>query len=151
MYVRDLMREDVITVREDLPVTELCDILQQGNVHGVPVVDAHGRLIGFISQEDILFGGLGGPPLSVIEGRGGEAGGNVSRVRDIMTSPAISVGPEVDVRDLGRMLWRLRIHHVPVEEGGKVLGIISSMDYCRLIGEGFFLETECPPDAPSPS
>jgi len=34
------------------------------------------------------------------------------------------------------MMWSLRLHHIPVTESGKVVGLISSLDFCRAISEG---------------
>lgn len=130
MLASDLMNKEVVTVREDLPVCDLYDLLQQCNVHGVPVLNDGGELVGFVSQEDIIYGSLGDT-----------ADRREITVGEIMTSPALCVGPSTDVREVGRMLWKLRIHHVPVVENGRIHGIVSSMDYCRLVGEGIFEET----------
>ncbi|HET6278412.1 MAG TPA: CBS domain-containing protein, partial [Candidatus Polarisedimenticolia bacterium] len=50
-----------ITVREDLPVGELCDLLQANNINGAPVVDEQGYLLGVVTQEDIIYGAMGSP------------------------------------------------------------------------------------------
>ena len=131
MRASELMNREVVTVRESLPVCDLSDLLQQKNVHGVPVLNDGGELVGFVSQEDIIYGSLGDT-----------SDRKDLPVSEIMTSPALCVGPSTDVSEVGMMLWKLRIHHVPVVEGGRIRGIVSSMDYCRLIGEGIFDESD---------
>ncbi len=147
MLVRDLMQREVLTIQGDLSIADLCDLFQQARVHGAPVVDGAGRLVGFVSEEDVLFGSMGRPPrpkprAGQREGAGARRGAQaqepdtVSRVRDIMTAPAVSATEDTEVVDLCRMMWRLRIHHVPIVRRGKVTGIVSTMDLCRAISQG---------------
>jgi len=146
MLVRDLMCRDVLKIQGDLLVTDLCDLFQAAHVHGASVVDSNGRLVGFVTQEDILVGSMGRPPdrKPRIVGRGAARGrrkaeardGAVPRVQDIMTAPAVSATEDTEVVDVCRMMWRLRIHHVPIVRRGKVTGMVSTMDLCRAISEG---------------
>jgi len=145
MLVRDLMSREVVKIQGDLPVADLCDLFEAAHVHGAAVVDSKGRLVGFVSQEDILVGSMGRPlgpsrgsnrPPSRRRGKKEAQQAVVSRVRDIMTAPAVSASEETDVRDLCRMMWRLRIHHVPIVRRNKVTGIVSTLDICRAIAEG---------------
>lgn len=127
MRVRELMRHEVVRIREDATLGEMCDLFQQHHIHGAPVVDAAGQLAGFVSQEDVLFGGMGAP-------RSSDDGG--LHARDVMTSPAVTASEESDLVDVCRLMWRLRIHHVPVVRGHEVTGILSAMDLCRAVSEG---------------
>jgi CBS domain-containing protein len=137
MRAKDLMQREVATVRTDVPLAELADMLQQAHIHGAPVVADDGVLVGFVSQEDVLFGTMTGPP-DPPEGdrhipRTDEF---VTRVGDIMTAPAVTATEETDVRDLCRLMWRLRLHHIPIVRDDKVMGIVSSLDLCRVIADG---------------
>jgi CBS domain-containing protein len=111
----------------------LCDLFQVAHVHGVPVLNARGELVGIVSEEDVIFGTMGlpeaAPPLS------GNGGGGV-RVRDIMTSPAVCATEETDVVELCQMMWGMRIHHIPIVLEGRVTGIVSSLDLARAVAEG---------------
>jgi signal-transduction protein with cAMP-binding, CBS, and nucleotidyltransferase domain len=57
-------------------------------------------------------------------------------VSAIMTSPAISAEEHTPVRDLCHVMWNLRIHRIPVVRGGRVTGLVSSLDLCRAILDG---------------
>jgi CBS domain-containing protein len=117
------MQVDVLTVDEEMPVGRLIDLMTAAHVHAAPVVSPEGVLIGMVSQEDVLVGGLG-------LGRGSD--GDDLKVEDIMTSPAMSVAVESDLVAAARMMWRFRIHHLPVvDEDERVIGILSSIDFCR--------------------
>ncbi len=62
----DLMTLTPITVPEQMTVGELCDLLQEKNINGAPVVDRRGRLVGVVTQEDIIYGAMGHPMYSSV-------------------------------------------------------------------------------------
>ena len=118
MQARDIMQREVFTVRDDQPVGVLIDLLVQEHIHGCPVVDATGDLVGVVTQQDVFFSEVSrrdGPPANM-------------KVRDLMTSPAVSAEEETEIIGLGRMMQRLRIHRIPIVNDGKVTGIVSSLD-----------------------
>jgi CBS domain-containing protein len=55
------MTRGPVTVPVDMKVGALCDLLQEKNVNGVPVVDGRGHLVGVVTQEDIIYGAMGHP------------------------------------------------------------------------------------------
>lgn len=57
-------------------------------------------------------------------------------VSAIMTSPAISAEETTPITDLCNVMWNLRIHRIPIVKGGRVTGLVSSMDLCRAILSG---------------
>jgi len=59
LLARDLMTRTPVTVLADLKVGALCDLLQVKNINGAPVVDGQGRLVGVVTQEDIIYGAMG--------------------------------------------------------------------------------------------
>lgn len=126
MLAHELMRTDVITIQEDASVSQLCDILQVAHVNGLPVLSEDGDLVGIVTEEDVLYGTMGA-------GDGGDV-----RVRDIMTSPAVCATGDTDVVDLCKMMWGMRIHHVPILVDGRVKGMVSALDIVRIVSEGDF-------------
>lgn len=134
MQVKDLMRTRVLTVRETDPVEDVVDILVREHIHGAPVVDESGRLVGVVSQLDIYFGTMTRARESESDA-GGEQQGKL-RVEEIMTAPAVSADEEMDIKDLCRMMYRLRLHRVPIVAQGKITGIVSSLDICNAVARG---------------
>lgn len=57
----DLMTRSPITVPAEMKVGALCDLLQERNINGAPVVDGRGHLVGVVTQEDIIYGAMGHP------------------------------------------------------------------------------------------
>ena len=67
-------------------------------------------------------------------GQGGAAA-LPARVGSIMTSPAVSASEGTGVVSLCRMMHRLRIHHVPIVNDGRVTGIVGSLDICGAVSQ----------------
>ena len=134
MRAVELMRENVVTIRDGDPIEEVLDVLVGEHIHGAPVVNDAGELVGVISQLDIYFGKMT---------RNGKLKGGTRvddpeplTVRDVMTAPAVSAVEDTDIVDLCRLMYRLRIHRVPIVREDKVLGIISSLDICNALATG---------------
>jgi CBS domain-containing protein len=139
MRARDLMQTRLITIAEDLPIEDVAEIFIRERISGAPVVDSAGKLVGIVSREDVFFGACTLPSESVaatddpsVPRR--SAGG--TRAGDVMTSPAIYSTEDASVRELAGLMWKLRLHRVPIVRDGVVVGIVSSMDLCRVISQG---------------
>jgi CBS domain-containing protein len=126
MKARDLMQTDVLVVHEDLSARELFEIFVLEHVTGAPVVDRDGRFVGIVTQEDAWFG------CATLPGAEEDPTTGV-RVRDIMTSPAFCASEDTDLNELAEMMWKLHLHRLPVVKGGRVSGVVSSIDLCKLI------------------
>jgi CBS domain-containing protein len=130
MLAKDLMNRTVVSIREDEPVESLIDLVVREHIHGVPVIDEAGRLVGVVTQQDIFFS-----TVTTASGTAGPAGQPLL-VRDIMTSPAVAAAEETEVLALCRMMTRLRIHRVPIVRDGNLTGIVSSLDVCAALVRG---------------
>ena len=129
MLAKDLMRRDVFTVQDDQSVEELLDLFVQEHIHGCPVVNADGELVGVVTQQDIFFGDVTSDGESAKKRK-------KMKVSDLMTSPAVSATEETGILGLCRMMHGLRIHRVPIVRDGKVTGIISSLDIIGQLAGG---------------
>ena len=123
--VKDLMQTEVLTVKESDTVAGVLDVMTQARVHGVPVVDDDGELTGLISLTDVLFGGMTRPDSE-----------ESLKVSEIMTSPAVTVGEQADVRDVCQLMADIGLHRIPVSRENRVVGLISSIDICAAIARG---------------
>ncbi|MDX1388278.1 MAG: CBS domain-containing protein [Acidobacteriota bacterium] len=122
------MEIEVLAVREDDALEDVSQRLQQAHVHGAPVISPDGELVGFVTQGDVLIGSLGVGD--------SDSERDVPRVRDVMTSPAVSANEDTPIAELCKVMWRFRLHHVPIVNDGKIKGIVSSLDLCRAIADG---------------
>lgn len=142
IMVRDVMTQNVIKVGEDADINEVTALLSENRISGLPVVDGQDRVIGVITEADVLsMAGMKkehsfrdilkyilGEPLPA-PGSGGK------RIKDAMSSPAITTGPESDIRDVALIIDEKRIKRLPVvDEQGRLIGLISRADIVRVIG-----------------
>lgn len=108
-----IMTTNVRTLTPDVLVENAARVMFENSISGMPVVDEENRLIGVVSEFDIIS-------------KQGD------RVADIMTSDVVSVGADTDPEAIARMLTEQRIRRIPVVQEGKVIGIISRSDLVRL-------------------
>jgi CBS-domain-containing membrane protein len=141
VMVRDVMTRNVIRVRDDADITEVTNLLSENRISGLPVVDEGGRVIGVITEADVLsMAGMKKEHvfrdiLRHILGEPLPAHSGSKRLRDVMSSPAITTGPESDIRDVAMIIDEKRIKRLPVvDEQGRLIGLISRADIVRVIG-----------------
>ncbi|MBC7293004.1 MAG: CBS domain-containing protein [Thermoleophilia bacterium] len=148
MKVRDIMQSEVITVGPDTTVRELADILAKYKISGVPVVDPDGRVLGMVSEADIILqdADLHFPYYiqfldSVIylqsfhrfEERFRKAFG--TKVSDVMTKEVITVSPDASIHDAATLMADHKVNRLPVVEEGRLIGIVTRGDIVRAIAE----------------
>lgn len=147
LTARDIMVTDVISVGLDTSIEELSDILLKNRISGTPVVDEDDRLIGIVSEADIIvkdsdlhfpriFKLLGGIIYleSLNKFKKNLVKHMATKVKDIMTKKVKTAGPDTPVNKIADMMLEDNINRVPViDEDNKVLGIITRADLVRTI------------------
>src|SRR3989442_4511850 len=109
MRARDVMTRTPVTVPLHLKVGALCDLLQEKNINGVPVVDERGHLVGVVTQEDIIYGAMGHPTADGGEFVSGAAGRPTGTAR---SSGAEAVPARGSGRPSKRVVAMLRGRHL---------------------------------------
>ena len=137
VLARDVMERQVATATPQMAIDDLCEIFQKCNIKGVPVVDSAGRLVGIVTESDVVFGGLGrGAARGTSPAEGRLPGRGPTTVAEIMTEPAISAEETTPVEQIAQVMWKMRIHRVPICVKGKLTGIVSTLDICQALAEG---------------
>jgi len=153
MKVRDVMSTDPVTLRPSATLREAAITLADESVGGCPVVDDRGKIVGMLSEVDILEAlktqhkelRMLMPPeitfgisfVEIIKEREALAAfKDVENrlVRDIMTKEVHAVSPDDPVERAIRLMVEHRIHRIPVVEGDRLVGIVTRGDILR----GFF-------------
>ena len=139
--VSELMSRDVVRVKKDASIDDAARRLSGLRISGMPVVDDDGKVIGVISEADILsLAGMkrGHTFRDILRHLLGEPlpkRKQGATVGDVMSTPPITALPDDDVRDVAAILDNRRIKRLPVvDEDGKLIGIISRADIVRAIG-----------------
>lgn len=128
--VADIMTPDPITVREGAALAEARARLQSSHVTGLPVIDVANRVVGVISKTDLVA-------LARYDDDAPEGWHDHRRVRDAMSSPALTIGAWAPVRQAARLILDYRVHRlVVVDEEQRAVGIVSTTDFVRLVARG---------------
>ena len=144
MKARDVMNYPVISVVPQTEIRDLCKILVEHSIGGVPVLDDAGRLCGIVTQTDVVKAQMlayGSDPMameirSLLVGNVGapedsELKRSFRTVGEIMQEDVATVSPEDSLREVARLMCSRHIHRVPVVEDGCVVGLISAFDVLR--------------------
>ncbi len=146
LQARDIMTQAVLTVSPETLVSDLAKTLVGKNIGGVPVVDSDGRLVGIVTQSDLVERAqeLELPPaLNILDFHLYlEVPSHFFRklekmlgatVGDIMSPKPVTVSPDTPVPRLAALMDRQKVHTLPVLEGGKIVGIIGKIDLVRAL------------------
>ena len=125
--VVDLMVGDPVVVAPDFPVVKVAEVLADYDIGGMPVVDAARRLVGVVSQTDLVRLWASSVPPSEWSGL---------RVRDVMTQPAVTIRGSATLRDAARRMTKHDVDRLVVvgDDTETALGVISASDLVRGFG-----------------
>jgi len=143
MKVLELMKTHVIKTTPDASLHDAVDMMDLYQISGLPVVDTEDRLIGVVTEYDVIQSLLPHYAEAAATGQGGGEDFRtlvervkVKPVSEAMTTPAISVDENADVLEAASAMMRHRIKRLPVTGEGRLVGIISRIDICQAILEG---------------
>lgn len=122
--ISEFMDQVVPTLDPDTKVMKAVDFLLRHRVTGAPVVDSDGKLIGMITETDLLklvtAGVEGEPPTE-------------ETVADFMTTDVVTVAPTADIYYVAGLFSSHDFRRLPVVEDGKIVGAITRFDLLRVV------------------
>lgn len=140
MYVRDVMTKNVLTISKYDTIVQVANILSEKNISGLPVVDKENKVLGIITQADILsligvsreqtfkdlLRYMLGEPLH------GRRQGDY--VGDVMTAQALTISPDANIAEAVRIMTEKRIRRLTVtDEWNTLIGIITRADILKAV------------------
>jgi CBS domain-containing protein len=133
--VNDVMTTEVAVVREGTPFKRVAAVMAEHGVSGLPVLDADGRVVGVVSEADLLYkeedqdgGGLPAA-LAGRRARAARAKAAADTAGEAMSSPAVTIGPDATVGQAARLLVHRGVKRLPVvDDAGTLVGIVSRHD-----------------------
>lgn len=143
--VADIMTRDPVTVSPDATLTEVIKILAERRISGLPVVDSTGKLIGIISETDLMWRETGVTPPAYIMLLDSviylENPGQYERelhkalgqtVQEAMSSNPVTITPDKPLREAAQLMHERSVHRLPVlDSAGRVVGILTRGDIVR--------------------
>lgn len=133
LTVRDAMTSQVRTLRAGDRASDAHDLMAEHHIRHVPIVDDDGRLLGLVTQRDLLAHVLAAAqdlPLSAKR-----ALLQSVRLETVMTVVPETVEPQDDLREAGTLLLEHKFGCLPVVEGDRLTGILTEADFVRIVVE----------------
>jgi CBS-domain-containing membrane protein len=132
-HIKDVMTRDVVSVRETADYKDIIAVMRELQVSAFPVLDPADHLVGMVSEADLLLKELGQEALAgsmIASGRRGERAKAAGvTAAQLMTSPAIAVGPDDTLAAAARLMHDRRVKRLPVvDQVGRLVGIVSQVD-----------------------
>jgi len=143
LKAKDIMTEEVITVKPETTIEELARLLMKRQISGAPVVDDKGKIVGIVTENDLISKNsrLHIPtilrlfdayiPLGTSKMESDIRKMAASTVEDICTKEIITVDEEASVEYIATIMTEKRIHILPVVREGKLVGIIGKKDLIK--------------------
>lgn len=132
LRVRDIMTQEVITLKRNETLTLADDIMQLGRIRHLPVLGDDGQqLVGIVSQRDLFRGAL-----ARALGYGQHAQRKVLDtlfVKEVMSSDVITTTPDTPLVEAARVLVERKIGCLPVVEDGRLVGIVTEGDFVAMV------------------
>lgn len=135
MQARDVMVRDVVTATPDTSIAELVETLLAKHISAVPVVDGDGKLVGIVSEGDLIRRAETGTerrrsrwltllmPGQTLAAEYTKS--HARRVGDVMTPRVVTAAPDTSLRDVAALLEKNGIKRVPIVDDGKLVGLVS--------------------------
>ncbi len=123
MIANDIMTRKVCTIHPDASAQEAAQLLDRMRISGLPVVNAESKIIGIITEADII---------SKVNKEG-------LLVRDIMSHEVITISEETPVNEIAMLLTERKVKRVPVVSNGKLVGIVSRGDIVHAVAQGHLI------------
>lgn len=114
---RDVMTSEIICTAPDVSVRELSRLLAFHNVSGLPVIDGEGRVVGIVSEADVI-------------GRRG------ATVADIMSTSLVTAEEDAPLETIAQLMRQHRVKRVLVMRGDEMAGLVSRADLVRALAGG---------------
>jgi len=145
MRAMDVMTTEVITVDENTSVQTLAQLLCHKGISGAPVVDADGRLVGIVSEGDLMHRAETGTERpntrrhswwldSIASDLARDYVKSHGRtVKDVMTREVVTIADTTELADIAILLETKRIKRVPVVRDGRLVGIVSRANLVRAL------------------
>lgn len=131
MLAKDIMMHDVLTVPESATLLDAAKIMINARVSGLPVTDAAGKMIGVLSEVDVMRQIMGSDIRSLSADRDAPAKVLAATVDGVMTRRVLAVEEDSDIEAAANLMLQHNVKRIPVVKDGEVVGIVSRLDLVK--------------------
>ena len=133
MKVTEIMSQPVITVTPETGIKEAAELLVEHGISALPVVDSTGRLVGIVSEADLISIEARPDPRSQATPLEPTAGSTPRSIAEIMTRDVVVVSAQSEVAQAARAMLDSDVKRVPIMSGRRLVGIVSRRDLVKVI------------------
>lgn len=137
--VRDIMTTGVVVVTPESTFKDVAYLLAERRISGAPVVAADGKVIGVVSEADLLpkeefksVAGDEGPHLTRRAAKQARVRAGGDTAAELMSSPAVTVASDAPVAEAARTLAEHGVKRLPVVDDDRLVGIVSRADILKV-------------------
>ena len=150
MQAKDIMTTRVLTVSPEMGIPEVAQFLLKNKISGAPVMDENNKLVGIITEDDLIFQDkkvhiptmvniLGGviylESLKHFEKEIEKVVG--AKVADIMVKDVVTITEETSIQDIATIMIEKKIHLFPVLKDDSIVGVVGKADIVKSIAKGY--------------
>lgn len=148
MKAKDIMTKDVLTVSLDTPVKKLAELMADYEISGAPVLDEHDRVIGVVTESDLIEQkkNLHLPTVvTLFEGvlfleRPQKMKREIEKmlgatVKDIYSKKVITINEDATLEDIATIMSEKKVHLLPVLRGDDLVGVVGKVDVVRALAK----------------
>jgi CBS domain-containing protein len=143
MKARDVMVSPVVTVKPSAMVRDVAKIMLDHGISGAPVVDDQGKLVGMVSEGDLLHRAeantekyrsswlrffTAGETLAAEYTKA-----HARKIADVMTKDVVSAGPDTPLRDIAMLMEKHAIKRIPIVRDGSLVGLVSRANILQAV------------------
>lgn len=118
------MTKDVVTINKEKTIVEAAQIIGDKGVGSLVITD-NGNIVGVLTERDMIT-------KCIAKG----CDPSKTKVSEIMSSPVVAIDPEADIIDAAKLMVSKMIRRLPVLDGGKLVGIITTYDLVKNVSKG---------------
>ncbi len=133
MLISTRMETNVVSATPDMTIQVADSLMKQEKIHRLPVLDAHNRLVGIVSEKDILKATPS--PISTLSAYEMNALLSQLTVAKIMKKNPVTISKDASVEEAARIMIDENISCLPVLDGKKLVGIVSKTDMLKMVLE----------------
>lgn len=119
MNVSDIMISPVVVTQNNKSLKHVRDLIERKKINAIPVLSMEGEIEGIITASDIA-----------------QESDYTKTVSEVMTTKSYVISKNSGVQDAAKMMGKHDVHHLVVMDEGQVIGILSAMDFVKLVAKG---------------
>ena len=133
MRAHEIMTTSVVTTTPDTPVGRVAELLAEHSITSLPVLDADARIVGMISEGDVIRNRMPSDPRSHMRPEPAQSPDPPRLVGEVMSRDVVCLGQGADTAEITAVMLAHKIRAIPIVDAGRLVGIVARRDLLRTL------------------